>query len=83
MKEHIARSSSALYEHCEQTGHQIKPENTKVITSEDFHLKRLVKEAISIKQRRLSLNREEGLELPPVYNTLLVSRDRNKSCDTN
>ena len=81
MKEHTSRSSSALFEHCENTGHHIKPENTRVITSEDSNIKRRVKEAINIKQRRPSLNRDEGMELPPVYDTLLLSRDQTMSCD--
>ena len=76
IKEHMTRTSSAIYEHCEQTGHKIKPENTKVITSEDNLWKRKVKEAIEIKQRRPSLNRDEGLELPAVYHRLLESHDR-------
>ena len=81
LKEHTTRSSSALHEHCENTGHYIEPKNTKVLTSEDFHLKRRVKEAIFIKRRRPSLNRDEGLELPSVYGALLQSRDDSKSGD--
>ena len=82
LKEHVSRSNSAIHEHCEQTGHHIRPENTKVLTSEDIHMKRRVKEAIAIKQRRPSLNRDEGLELSPVYHSLLVSRDQSTSRDT-
>ena len=75
MKEHVSRASSAIYEHCHTTGHTINPEDTKVLSSEEHFWKRKVKEAIEIKQRRPRLNRDEGLELPRVYDGLLVSRD--------
>ena len=32
LKEHVSRSNSAVYEHCQDKGHHCKPENTKVIT---------------------------------------------------
>ncbi|KAH3896441.1 hypothetical protein DPMN_020618 [Dreissena polymorpha] len=47
-----------------KTCHKIDPNKTKVLTSEEHLWKRKVKEAIEIKQRRPSLNRDEGLELP-------------------
>jgi len=75
LKEHLTRTSSAIYEHCKQTGHKIDPNKTRVLTSEEHLWKRKVKEAIEIKQRRPSLNRDEGLELPRVYDSLLMSRD--------
>ncbi|KAH3851824.1 hypothetical protein DPMN_094311 [Dreissena polymorpha] len=63
-------------------GHKLDPNNTKILAPEDWHIKRRVKEAINIKQRRPSLNRDEGLELSPVYNSLLVSRDNPTSRDS-
>ena len=50
LKEYVARSNSAIYEHCSHTGHKIDPNNTKILASEDWHIKRRVKEAINIKQ---------------------------------
>ena len=52
VKEHnvMGRSSSEIHEHCNASGHSIDPNNTKVITSDDSNLKRLVKKAIEIKQ---------------------------------
>ena len=76
LKEHVTKSNSAIYEHCTHTGHKIEPDNTKILTTEDSHIKRRVKEAINIKQRRPSLNRDEGLELSPVSGSVLVSHDR-------
>ena len=75
LKEHQNRSNSALHEHITTTGHSISPGNTKILTSEDHTLKRKVKEAIKIKQRRPTLNRDEGLELPNIYSALLLARD--------
>lgn len=77
LKEHMSRTSSAIFEHCDSKGHKIKPENTKILNTEDNFWKRKVKEAIEIKQRKPSLNRDEGLELPRVYDSLLVSRDHS------
>ena len=82
LKEHIAKTNSVIYEHCIHTGHKIDPQNTKILTSEDSTIKHRVKETINIKQRRPSLNRDEGLEIPLVYNSLLVSRDHTKSRDS-
>ena len=75
LKEHMSRSSAAIYEHCVREGHKIRPENAKVLMSEDNFWKRKVKEVIEIRQRRPSLNRDEGLELPRVCDSLLTSCD--------
>ena len=34
LKGHVTRNSSAIYEHCDNTGHKIKSENVKILTSE-------------------------------------------------
>ena len=83
LKEHQTRANSALYEHCDENGHSISADNTKVLLTEDHTIKRRVKEAIKIKQYQPKLNRDEGLELPAVYTTLLVSRFLawNNRCD--
>ncbi|XP_052268226.1 uncharacterized protein LOC127869610 [Dreissena polymorpha] len=82
LKEHVARSNSAIHEHCSHTGNKIDRNNTKILDSEDSHIKRRVNGAIHIKQRRPSLNRDGGLELPPVYNSLLGSRGHPTSRDS-
>ncbi|KAH3721060.1 hypothetical protein DPMN_063975 [Dreissena polymorpha] len=82
LKEHVARSNSAIYEQFSLTGHRIDPNNTKILASEDSDIKRRFKVAINIKQRSPSLNRDEVLELPPVYKSLLVSRDHPMSRDS-
>ena len=74
LKEHQARANSAIFEHCDATGHTISPDNTKVLLSEDHNLKRKMREAISIQKKKPTLNRDEGLELPTIYRSLLLPR---------
>ena len=47
------------------------PQIVKVLSDENSTIKRRVKEAIAIKQRKTSLNMDEGLDLPAIYNPLL------------
>ena len=74
LKEHKTRTTSAVYEHTQTTGHSFTSQDTKVIGSESHYTKRKVREAIEIKTRRPSLNRDTGLDLPPVYDTVLQVR---------
>ena len=62
---------SAVAEHFSTTGHIIDWENTKVLDREDREYPRQVREAIYIKKKKPSLNRDQGLELPSLYNGLL------------
>ena len=65
-----------MHEHMSATGHNFNPQETTVLASENQFMKRKVKEAIEIKQRKPSLNRDQGLELPTIYNDiLLMSKD--------
>ena len=50
--------------------------NIKVLATEDHTTKRRVKEAFAIKQGKPSQNREEGLDLLAVYNSLNVIADK-------
>ena len=68
IKEHQSHDISAVYEHCQTTGHNINPHNVKVLSDENNTIKSRVKETIAIKQRKPSLNMDEGLDLPAVYN---------------
>ena len=72
LQEHQHRSTSAIYEHLQATGHSFSPQETKILSVEPFLNKRKVKEAIEIKIRWPSLNRDQGLELPPIYNQVLA-----------
>ena len=48
IKEHKSRHTSAVFEHCQATGHNIKPHNVKVTSDENNTIKRRVKEAIAL-----------------------------------
>ena len=65
LKEHKSlapsRKLSAVAEHLSTTGHIIDWENTKVLDREDREYPRQVREAIYIKKKKPSLNRDQGL----------------------
>ena len=68
IKEHQSHDISAVFEHCQATGHNINPHNVKVLPDENSNIKLRVKEASAIKQRKPPLNMDEGLDLPAIYN---------------
>ena len=77
-KEHSRLRSpvTAVGEHKREKGHDFPPSNIKILDSEEQWLRRRVKEALFIKERNPNLNRDRGMELPPIYSHL-VSRDKN------
>ena len=81
-KEHTTRknTNSAIKEHLEATNHRCSMDNVKILDREDNWYKRKIKEAIRIQRHQPTLNRDKGLELPPVYSSLL-SHDPIGSCD--
>ena len=48
------------------------------VTAEDGWLKRKVREAIEIKIGQPAMNRDQGYEPHPIYDELLLSRDRRQ-----
>jgi len=71
IKEHLSRDSSAVQEHCQLTGHSVDSSKTKVLATESNAFKRRIREAIEIRLRKPSLNRDNGFELANIYNTIL------------
>ena len=58
-------------EHCHNTGHSVSITNTKVLERKlDWH-RHKVKEAIHIRQRCPTMNRDQGYQLPPIYDKII------------
>ena len=71
IEEHKKTTSSAVKEHQTNTGHIIDWDNVKIIGKEEHWMKRKIKEAIAIRKDKPSLNRDQGWDLPPIFNSLL------------
>ena len=72
-KEHQKRKDSAFHQHLTDSGHSLDLKNSRILSTELHPWRRKVKEAINIKLRRPSLNRDLGVELPPVYDSVINS----------
>ena len=58
VKEPLSRNSSAVHKHCNLTGHSVDSSKTKVLATENNTLKRHIREALEIRFRKPSLNRD-------------------------
>ena len=58
-------------DHCNATGHSVSMDNLKVLDREQEWMKRKVKEAIHIKQRAPTMNRDQGYQLSPIYGQII------------
>jgi hypothetical protein len=76
LKEHLRKtgSHSAVAEHITNKGHTANEQDSKVGAREDKFWRRKIHEAIVIRDTCQKMNRDQGLQLPPVYNKIL-------SCD--
>ena len=77
LKEHLNPKAtvSAVADHCLEQGHNIKKENVKIIAREAHLWRRKIKESIEIRTRQPTMNRDQGYDLPWIYDQLLLSRD--------
>ena len=71
VKEHLSRNSSAVHEHCKLTGHSVDSSKAKVLATESNTFKRRIREAIEIRLRNPSLNRDNSFEPARIYDTIL------------
>jgi hypothetical protein len=67
LKEHQRKKGpqTAVGEHLQNTGQNINEENNKIIAREDSFWPRKIREAIEIRIRSPTLNRDQGYNLPP------------------
>ena len=82
LKEHLRKTGapSAVAEHITNKGHTVNQEDSKVVAREDKFWRRKIHEAIVIRETCPKINRDQGLQLPPIYNKIL-SRDLSRSRD--
>jgi hypothetical protein len=67
--EHVRDSTpiTAVTSHIHTTGHNIISDDVKVLDTEEHWYRRKVKEALFIQEKRPPLNRDQGLDLPAIY----------------
>ena len=58
-------------EHLKLTGHTITDEKTKILAREDEYFRRKIREAVEIRVAKPVLNKDQGYDLPPIYNPVL------------
>ena len=80
-QEHQTHDQSAIKEHLSASGHSVSLDDVRILTSEARLDARKVKEAIEIYKRRPSLNRDQGVEIPPIL-LQLVNRLPNYNKET-
>ena len=86
LKEHkkavdqLSKHHSAVAEHVCDTGHEIDWDSVSVLGKEPWQYRRKVLEAIFIKQERPSLNRDQGLDISPIFEPLIPAN--NTASDT-
>jgi len=61
-----------MYEHCQPTGHSLDSSKTNVLAIESNTFKRRITEAIEIRLRKPSLNRDNVFELANIYDVSLA-----------
>ena len=81
LKDHTGHNSqpTAVGDHYREHCHVINKNNVEVLAREEGWFKRKVREAIEIKTIQPTINRDQGFDLPAIYNEILpVTRDRSR-----
>ncbi len=78
----VGNGSSALSEHrLDSSRHHIDWDSTRIIDWETQYFPRKVREAIHIRRQRLEMNRDGGLELPHIYDRVLIAAPPNSQSE--
>ena len=72
---------SALLEHIKKSGHSLSFEDVRILASEPNYSARKVREALEIYKSNPTLNRDQGVEVPPVLLQLLPSSRRDPAAN--
>ena len=65
-------NKSAITDHTNKENHVINWDKTKVLAKESHRQKRWIREAIEIRKKGTTMNRDQGnYQLPPIYHSLL------------
>ena len=68
VKEHLSlRINSGVGEHTKDTGHHFQVDQVKILDREGSWQRRRIKEAINIWRHTPTLNKDDGLDLPLIY----------------
>ena len=73
IKDHTSHNTqpTAVGDHCRDHGHVISMNNVEVLAREEGRFKLKDCEAITIKIRHPTVNRDQGFDLPAIYSLLL------------
>ena len=74
IKEHCSQrksSTSAVSEHLKSCNHNIQQDQVKILAKESRDFPRRVLAAIYIRQQKPNLNRDQGLDLDPVWDPII------------
>ena len=73
LKEHRSQNDpmTAIGEHISKRGHYINEEQVTILAREDNWWRRKIRESIEIRTRLPTLNRDQGYDLPRIYDQLL------------
>ena len=67
-------NNSGIAQHAWEQHHQIDWDHVEILAQESSDRRRQVSEALFIKQLAPSMNRDTGLDIPPVYNGIAQGR---------
>ena len=71
-KEHCKLDKqTGVGDHCNATGHSVSMDKLRVLDRKQDWLERKVKEVIHIKQKGLSMNSDQGYQLPLIYGQII------------